>query len=579
MIRNIENNTTLLSIIFMANKQPANISKSTNEESECYIAFPHALESSDRGVTNIANISFHADIPISVFASFPHVSAKKNFVFSAKENKILKLATLIIEQYNLPSPYKSSCRQYQHLKEACAVDCNHTLCHERYFLSLEQLIAIPSRMKVIQLIRSNELLSIKMIPKQPISEFLTYTASLISLWMGLTFVSLVGPIVKVFDMMKKISKSLMELILYSLLLVLLLVHSYILVDNYLQYPTITVVNVMGEEVTYLPSVSIVFRINDRTARNGLISDKNESLNDMSPSTIDGHFKKIPNIVESLYIEWTNQTGEDKFTSNDISSYITPYIYKDTKVITLELGAISRDRYVYKRQQAFYSRYLFRIDFSEVLKLVNEREKNIPHYESSIASVILHDGQYVDVETKIVHGNYSEKWINYISSELRLLKYPYGTNCIDYIMPLQTNDSVISCIIRLHRQKHGKIPYDLTLPTCYTDSRMKADRDIINACEAHFNKQPYCKSIDYSITLYDRFYAHMKGDIHASPHTRQTVCEYVPKMSILYLTLLIAESFDIWLGMSLYLILEKSYKLFHFCCKKHSQTASQHEWYQ
>lgn len=579
MIGNTGKNSTLLSIIFMTNEQPTNISKSTNKESECYMAFPDALESSNRDFTNIADISFNVDISISVFASFSHVSAKKNFVFSAKENKIWKLATSIIEQYNLPSPYKSSCRQYQHLKEACAVDCNHTLCHERYFLSLGQRDAIPSRMKVIQLIRSNELLSIKMIPKQPISEFLTYTASLTSLWMGLTFISLVRPVFKVFDMMKKTSKSLMKLILYSLLLVLLLVHSYILLDNYLQYPTITVVNMMGEETIHLPSVSIVFRMNNRTARNGLVSYRNESLNHMSPSAIDGHFKKIPNIVESLYIAWTNKTGEDKFTSNDISSYITPYIYKDTKVITFELGIISRDRYVYKRQQASSSRYLFRIDFSEALKLANEREKNIPHDESSIASVILHDSQYVDVETKIVHGNYSEKWIKYLSSELRLLKYPYGTNCIDYIMPLQTNNSVINCIIRLHRQKYGKIPYDLTLPIYYTDSRMKANKDIISACGTRFSKEPHCKSIDYSITLYNRFNVHMKGDIHVSPHTRQTVCEYVPKMSILYLTLLIAESFDIWLGISLYLILKESYNLFHFCYTKHSQTVSQHEWYQ
>ena len=86
---------------------------------------------------------------------------------------------------------------------------------------------------------------------------------------------------------------------------------------------------MGEEQIHLPSVSIVFSMNNRTARNGIMPVGNYSLKFMSPSTLDNNFKTVSNVISSVYIDRTHFLGYDKFALDDVANYIMSYVCKDT----------------------------------------------------------------------------------------------------------------------------------------------------------------------------------------------------------------------------------------------------------
>ena len=86
-------------------------------------------------------------------------------------------------------------------------------------------------------------------------------------------------------------------------------------------------------------------------------------------------------------------------------------------------------------------------------------------------------------------------------------------------------------------------------------------DIINDhCENLHASKPYCISTGYTIVFDYR--KEFRSDIYALPTTRQTSFVFIPKMSLLDLSLLIAEAFDIWLGISFALLCREINSLAH-----------------
>ena len=93
--------------------------------------------------------------------------------------------------------------------------------------------------------------------------------------------------------------------------------------------------------------------------------------------------------------------------------------------------------------------------------------------------------------------------------------------------------------------------------------MKSDDVINDQSEKLYASKPYCKSTEYTVVFDFRLYLrHFRSDIYAIPTTRQTNCVFIPKVSLLDLSLLIAEALDIWLGISFAFLLRKINSLAH-----------------
>ena len=96
------------------------------------------------------------------------------------------------------------------------------------------------------------------------------------------------------------------------------------------------------------------------------------------------------------------------------------------------------------------------------------------------------------------------------SKTSLLKYPYSTDCIDYQNPTSIKGSYLNCMINDHRLTFGKIPYDLTVPSYFTDSRMKSNKTIKKLCLQKSFQKSNCHYIKYRFELKPRRSFH--GDI-------------------------------------------------------------------
>ena len=85
--------------------------------------------------------------------------------------------------------------------------------------------------------------------------------------------------------------------------------------------------------------------------------------------------------------------------------------------------------------------------------------------------------------------------------------------------------------------------------------MVGDPKINAYCMKRYGGRPYCESTDYDTQLLNRSPLH-QGDILIRPPSKQTICIFSPKATLLDLTILIADVFGLWLGLSIGFLLDK-----------------------
>lgn len=74
------------------------------------------------------------------------------------------------------------------------------------------------------------------------------------------------------------------------------------------------------------------------------------------------------------------------------------------------------------------RDLFQVQFKGAIRFAYEVKEGIK--DSSVVGVMIHSGEYADAYTVLSLRFRTIGMLTYFSSELKLLKYPYQSNCID-----------------------------------------------------------------------------------------------------------------------------------------------------
>ena len=151
---------------------------------------------------------------------------------------------------------------------------------------------------------------------------------------------------------------------------------------------------------------------------------------------------------------------------------------------------------------------------------------------------------------------------------KLLKFPYSSQCIDYMDMLSTPNSFYGCMTNRHIASYNKLPSGLSLPISMNHSRIPTDPEILKLCHKMHNTKPFCTTTDYQPS-----YEKMSGkyvDFRLGAPLEQTSCEFSAKMSFENLTILVLDTIGLWLGISLIFLLDKFNNLCYVPGKKLSE---------
>lgn len=152
--------------------------------------------------------------------------------------------------------------------------------------------------------------------------------------------------------------------------------------------------------------------------------------------------------------------------------------------------------------------------------------------------------------------YTSAVLHYGLLKMKLLPYPFPTDCVKYSDPLITKDSWFDCIIKKHRKKYGTIPNNLSVPSSSNISRGDPDMELFRQCIKKYNSKPICESVEYRMKQSFRDDLTKMGDVFVFPSNEETRCEFISKMPFLDLTIYVAEILGIWLGINVYFLLTK-----------------------
>ena len=380
------------------------------------------------------------------------------------------------------------------------------------------------------------------IPSQCLIDFSTYTASILALWLGFSFVT-------IWEGLKKLSWNIilsMKLprIFYILLLLGCFIHLYQVLNGFFQYEVSSIVSVGNPVKVFLPSVSLVFHLstiaNDSRGRFIYHSIKSEDIPSMT------NISQIDKVQILNY----NRANFDVYNFSIFANITNTYIFWNAKIVTINFHQLNREKHV--------DDYL-PIRLLPLIHILRYRRSGNNVKLFRLREILLHE-QKPDNFNHMVEFYPHYQIISGDIIKASLLKYPYQTKFMDYIDPYSDSNSLLNCKLKGHISKYGKIPFNIAVPlSSFNHSRMHRDPEIYNSCLKQYEKKLYCES-----TVYDTKISYKSrlqgGDILIRPPTQETKCIFLPKTSLLDLSILIADVFGLWLGISLGIILSiiKSY---------------------
>ena len=230
-------------------------------------------------------------------------------------------------------------------------------------------------------------------------------------------------------------------------------------------------------------------------------------------------------------------------------------------MTFDLANLNGNKYnrfeVKGRRRIFFS-----MNFIENLGYKYEKRNKISLHNSSFHSAILHSNSYYNIKGNELMYLYTTAVLESRLLKMKLLPYPFPTDCVKYSDPLKTKESWFNCIIKKHRKKYGTIPNNLSVPASFNISRGDPDMELIEQCIKKYNLKPVCESVEYRMTQLFRGGLTKMDDVLVLPSSEETRCEFLPKMPFLDLTIYLAEILDIWLGINVYFLLMKLSNINH-----------------
>ena len=380
---------------------------------------------------------------------------------------------VMIDRYNLEHPYATDCYNYHRINLSSRLDCMYSCGYNRTTLFYDDVLWRKLQMKCIQTCsrldcRENRIdvlssdryrplediagakilppkysISIHMFPFQSRIDFITYTASILALWLGISGMNIVGLLNTVrLGIIKQIG---LKNIVYISLLVGCYTHFGMVLDGYLKYEISSHVTVGHPNTVSPPAISLSFEMSTI----GTIGNNTRRMFLAEPITPHSRLS-MGNHSEIFRIQVINASRYqyDVLTMEDVVNVSDTYIWANNKLLTIGLNQLKQRDYVY--------------DWGIVKRaaIVHVVRNDIPRTEDTVPrfrfiEIILHNHRYPgDLRNRIpLVPNYELVYSDEIIT--KSLKYPYSANCIDYVDPLQSNDSPFRCRLDRHIAKTRK----------------------------------------------------------------------------------------------------------------------------
>lgn len=498
--------------------------------------------------SSFIEISIHGSHSVRTSVELTYRLSNFDFQYPSKKNSWINYGTQIFEENLLRAPYWTKCYSYdsamytqsKRCYEKCLklsgysdigdsfiIDANMSTAYSsnqcnmkcRRFDSICDTIRIVqadtvgkrSKIQGISIDQPKEVLSLKMSPSQNMPNFITYTATLFALWLGVSAVDLSH----LFDWLKHIFVKIYKVIAKCFLLVCCIVQIYFIIRGYSKYEIVSKVNMWMPESFNLPVISILDSKNH-------FADQLSSVELMDPRTYRIENSSIENFKISKY--YYGGIGVDSiYSKNDIkySKGYSHHTYLSFKLKTMRKNGISVD---------------LRSSINEI-------------YFSQL------NPTRIDMFKKRLCGQ---------GHRTILLPTPYSSRCIRY----KSASLYDECIANTHHEKYTKYPNNIVIAN-RNISTMEQDKNIVKYCSNRYGNMHNCESIKYSMRHYYKKIPSSSLDFLFPK--QETSCIFIPKMVFYDLIILLFDALGLWLGISLIFIIQKM----ESCSKTKNNPESQH----
>ena len=436
----------------------------------------------------------------------------------------------------------------------CFEQCKHVSCNE-----IAIVLAVESRSSsanaTIGVLRHDGIFSVQLSPEQSGIDFLTYTASILSLWVGFSGASLLEWIATIEQTTKRAILKLSRNLIGIFLVITCIVHIYLVLSSYMQYEISSLVILGSEGVFTLPAISLIFRYDNQTSGKNITHT--EDIEQLSPSTANDLFLNTDSLIESLTLLSSVNNSKLPLPKDTLTSIMEDYIYYDKKITTIALNRLKGDAYIYNSFKSKYVNFLFKVDFIRSLKTHYSKNPLSP----SLRKIMLHSHSYESSTSNGIGPLSVMDQVGFKIYRALLLKHPYSSQCIDYSDPLEKKDTLYNCIYTNHVSLYRRIPNTLIVPAISNYSRMMPDKNIIDYCYKLYGGRRYCESTEYRPIIFGGNKYRDRAATVKPPYD-QTLCKFSPKTSFLDLTILIADTLGLWLGISLIFLMNKLDSIYH-----------------
>lgn len=373
--------------------------------------------------------------------------------------------------------------------------------------------------------------SVTLLPSLTFVSYVTVLVTILNIWFGFGIFVIGSRLTKVPLIRKSFfGFKFFKFSLWIFIFIGFIYHLYKFLDDFFQFESVSIISASMPMSFHFQSITLVFEYNNLTTkfRNTYGTFESKNVANLTPFEADQLFKSTFELIAAVKVANQKTNEMDSFADEKLKKFLEKhsksYIFSRYKVITINYPI-------------FYKNF-------KNISVTKIKLRNCTH-----SFLLLHSGDYFSL--KVNEGTTKKNSImtNLLLSA-HLLPKPYSTNCINYPEEI-TRTKWYSCILRSY--KNAPFPSDLTLPVSLNLTRReKASGKFRSECTKKFRSRPSCRSRSYLVLPTIKPESEKEEVIIIRPR-EETLCEFVPKTSLLDLIMFLAEIFDIWLGINTFIL--------------------------
>lgn len=422
--------------------------------------------------------------------------------------------------------------------------CSRNDCESLQFSVISRMVKV-SQAGSIYVKSPVEGVLIKLLPQLQLVDYITYTATTFGFWLG---VSCMGLLLKVFKLVNLVSlipecKPKIKVLVWMVLLPGLTYHMYQLIDDYLKYAIVSIISMNIPKSVGLPSLSLVFALNNQTARRPI---GRETLNQTwSPKEYNRNFVAVDEMLKEVQLIDPKTRVWMVLKQKNLTAlflHTREYVAQSAKVLTIDFSSFQPTPYdaVDVRDEESFVRISFNPRISK---------------ERSLYHLILHSGLYYDIGVDEPAFDPKGETMTYDLTVTKLLPAPYASDCKDRPSPIEGKKTWFKCIIESY--PNGSLPYELSLPVSYSGRRVYTSSEIIRRkCIEKYKSKPSCVSVHYRTETEKKLAIDYEWDIVVQVPDEEVLCQFMAKTTLLDLIIFLLDATGIWLGLNVYSFVKK-----------------------